>query len=117
MSKTHTPGPWEVNMQAHPHTEVFAGNFLICEAIGGQAHLGQVRDFKLDEANARLIATAPELLEAVKSYCSWGAMTSSDHEAFRRMEAATTAHRRPPCAPHQGECRARRQGFGTHGED
>lgn len=62
----HTQGPWSVNTLTPWQTEVFAGSHLICEAVGGQAHLGQPRDFAVDEANARLIAAAPEMLDALK---------------------------------------------------
>lgn len=55
---THTPGPWSVNTLTPKHTEVFAGSYLICEAIGGQEHLGQHRNYEQDVANAAFIVRA-----------------------------------------------------------
>jgi len=52
---THTPGPWYCKPTAGDH------DFLIYPEGPGNA-IAIVRDF--DEANARLIAAAPELLAA-----------------------------------------------------
>ena len=54
MSKliNHTPGPWEVvNSEIHSADEVIAEVYIL-------------DGFRADEANARLIAAAPDLLEA-----------------------------------------------------
>jgi hypothetical protein len=63
----HTPGPWGVH-----NNEVFAGPFKrIKGGISGfRAHICEIDDLDLDgideiEANARLIAAAPDLLEAL----------------------------------------------------
>lgn len=50
----HTPGPWNVNDERG-----IDGNIYIEDALGVVAIV-------TDEANARLIAAAPELLEALK---------------------------------------------------
>lgn len=56
-----TPGPWEVNTEAGPHLrEVFADSVLICDC-GLVIDPGEPEC----EANARLIAAAPDLLEAL----------------------------------------------------
>lgn len=52
MSK-HTPGPWEILSTL----EICSGNKDICELKGWMNE---------DQANARLIAAAPDLLEALK---------------------------------------------------
>lgn len=57
----HTPGPWHINAVRCEGDNVFAGNRRICNVYGD---IGQ-DPFK---ANARLIAAAPELLEALKLY-------------------------------------------------
>jgi hypothetical protein len=65
MSKAHTPGPWieqeEVGfVEIHPaHNELFT--------------VAHVKGFDMHEAraNARLIAAAPELLEALKAVALW----------------------------------------------
>jgi hypothetical protein len=64
MNAQHTPGPWKA-ISPHP------GQWAICKE-SHQKHLeswtvAYVRDFqKQDEANAQLIAAAPELLEALR---------------------------------------------------
>jgi len=62
----HTPGPWAVT-KAKPR-KVTAGGVVICNAvIRNMATTAQNKHGKsIDEAqaNARLIASAPELLEA-----------------------------------------------------
>lgn len=59
----HTPGPWRVQatghsfvVEAHTHTE----------AISVDANGNPCRWSEYNEANARLIAAAPELLEALQ---------------------------------------------------
>jgi hypothetical protein len=75
MSAQHTPGPWEVGMRGG-----FNAN-LICDRSGEDEHtdnaicsvFGMYQHQDIDEqkyskglANARLIAKAPEMLEALK---------------------------------------------------
>jgi hypothetical protein len=63
MSAKHTPGPWAVSDERH-------GNFYVRDAAGQQLiWLGNSSRFKPGEngANARLIAAAPELLEALEN--------------------------------------------------
>jgi len=64
MSK-HTPGPWAANKptQSNGRAEVYAGPMLVAQAFNWML------DAEGDEqcwADARLIAGAPELLEALK---------------------------------------------------
>ncbi len=64
MSK-HTPGPWAANKptQSNGRAEVYAGPMLVAQAFNWML------DAEGDEqcwADARLIACAPELLEALK---------------------------------------------------
>lgn len=90
----HTPGPWNVNTLPKWHTEVFAGLYLICEAIGGQRHLDEPRNPKQDEANARLIAAAPDLLAAlkmVKSRDDAYDLDISEHERDQLHDAISKA--------------------------
>ena len=75
MSK-HTQGPWEILNTL----EICAGNKDICEMKGWMNE---------DQANARLIAAAPDLLKALEeiSLCSQNSMSSKD-ECGRIARAA-----------------------------
>ncbi len=61
----HTPGPWHVDPDPRPNMEwnnhIYAANGL---AVCFMAHSDGKADER-DQANARLIAAAPELLEAL----------------------------------------------------
>lgn len=63
MSK-HTPGPWFVNCHEHytKYVEARIGGGLLQEV----AACGPTEKQEQQEANARLIAAAPELLEALQ---------------------------------------------------
>lgn len=63
MSK-HTPGPWFVNGHEHytKYVEARIGGGLLQEV----AACGPTEKQEQQEANARLIAAAPELLEALQ---------------------------------------------------
>ena len=61
MSAKHTPGPWETLTYANHELQT---NFAMVK-IGGRVHMVGCTDD--DKANARLIATAPELLQALRS--------------------------------------------------
>lgn len=64
MNTKHTPGPWHLN-----HFEKFPASIHCAGGYVAQATSGSM--FELTEeqrhANARLIAAAPELLEALKN--------------------------------------------------
>ena len=67
MNSKHTPGPWKVRT-AYDNGEpaglfVHAGVLDVCSLCAG--------DGPEEEADARLIATAPELLEAAKDVVDW----------------------------------------------
>ena len=61
-STTHTPGPWE-----YTHNSNSAAEFVEVTAANGD-EIAHVYDSRMDdgEANARLMATAPRLLEALE---------------------------------------------------
>ena len=60
MSK-HTPGPWTYHMNENYARIYLRGSGRIYPALGGDSLQGYC-----GEANARLIAAAPDLLEACK---------------------------------------------------
>src|SRR5688572_28329605 len=66
MTQKHTPGPWGYGMKD--------GNYVIMTADEGRLFrtVATVRDFpasssKTEEANARLIAAAPDLLKRIEA--------------------------------------------------
>lgn len=67
MSETkHTPGPWSVN-ECHVYRYDDEYDETICDTSGAPTEAAFMSDVPdRAEANARLIAAAPELLEACK---------------------------------------------------
>ena len=51
----HTPGPWLLWDYPDPQQAIMGGGGFVAQTVGGN-----------DEANARLIAAAPDLLAALK---------------------------------------------------
>jgi primosomal replication protein N len=62
---SHTPGPWAVSKQKA--RRVTASGVIICNAVlrnqGGPKHKAYLKDEHEAEANANLIAAAPDLVE------------------------------------------------------
>lgn len=99
----HTPGPWDL-CEAHPCSHgarVLAGCRIIATVVGG---IGR-RATKSGRANARLIAAAPDLLEALRAVewsgeshdedgdpvdaCPWcGSVVGDAHDAKCKVAAA-----------------------------
>lgn len=65
----HTPGPWAASKQKA--RRVTASGIVICNAVlrnrGGPKHKTYLKDEHEAEANAQLIAAAPDLLDAVQN--------------------------------------------------
>jgi hypothetical protein len=77
----HTPGPWTLDWtRGNKRGRIKAGGRTVCSFHSSAPTLTREQD----EANARLIATAPELLAAIVNYLDWGAMTGSDRDLFAR---------------------------------
>jgi len=66
MTTTHTPGPWEVAQRTTP------GQFVTETHIIGphNDHVALVGPCEID-ANARLIAAAPDLLDEARKQVTW----------------------------------------------
>lgn len=69
----HTPGPWRINDAARsPPPKVKVWSPSAAESAGGEFEMGWVAELSRKrpqserEANARLIAAAPELLDALR---------------------------------------------------
>ena len=64
MNTPHTPGPWETALSFTADNRII---WDVCLPDGGDmiADLAECGDEQTQEANARLIAAAPELLEAL----------------------------------------------------
>lgn len=76
----HTPGPWTIGRNQAGHNAIWAMNALPIAQIHYVVGDG--------DANARLIAAAPELLEAlnyVLEQSKWGASTATDVDLESRL--------------------------------
>ncbi len=90
MSK-HTQGPWTVDASGHACI-VWAGEMRLCDLRGwghltgiGALHLPPEEAAAIQDANARLIAAAPELLEACR------ALLEAPHEEMAALDAIKAA--------------------------
>jgi len=88
MKAQHTPGPWISNGYIYPSREssVFDWCGSVTRAQGGVVfvHQSGARDHKEAEANMRLIAAAPEMLEVLENLLENG-IASLSHEADVEM--------------------------------
>ncbi len=63
MAEQHTPGPWEATRGYNP--QIRAGETFICSPMATRDSIGGMQIGEI-AANARLIAAAPDLLEAAQ---------------------------------------------------
>lgn len=82
MSSKHTPGPWVVTPHPDTHVDVF-GVGEIMDDKEMQYALSHTFCYQNAEANARLIAAAPELLEAL--------VIARDYAAYAQAEPGDLA--------------------------
>ena len=66
MTATHTPGPWTLEYYGDNEVDIYAGDVLICAMRDGNTDPNDTAS----EADACLIAAAPELLERLKATVS-----------------------------------------------
>ena len=91
METKHTPGPWAYHNTPTPFIHVAAGGLPICQIYTSTAH-GQSMGEQF--ANARLIAAAPDLLEALQmllEFPNTGPATSAAREAITKATGAARA--------------------------
>ena len=76
---SHTPGPWEAMPmpQGSSGMRIFAGNQYL-------AFVGDTDHISPSEANAALIAAAPDMLDALEYWMDVG----DDHKAIDKARAA-----------------------------
>ncbi len=89
MSKqSYTPGPWEQR-----NNRVFSGGKCICSNVNAASPTTQniAEDVAMSIANAKLIAAAPELLEALVALVECEQTTPELWEAARAAIAKATA--------------------------
>jgi hypothetical protein len=72
MNTQHTPGPWEVSNDHKPSPYIIRqdGRFTGFASVKFHDFLKNEKARQEQEANARLIAAAPELLAALQDLCS-----------------------------------------------
>jgi len=63
---THTPGPWELGEDGVWLGSVYSEDGLRIALVYGEWDIDEPRPREEGEANARLIAAAPELLKALE---------------------------------------------------
>lgn len=88
METKHTPGPWAHHNTPTPFIYVNAGGLPICQIYTSTAHGQSIGE---QFANARLIAAAPELLEAaieLKDVCNRPSAARTRAEAWRKLDKA-----------------------------
>jgi hypothetical protein len=72
MSGEHTRGPWSYRSQPHDDWGIVrSGRYIICQARNPAVDFDDLHKYRANdtdpyEANARLIASAPELLDALE---------------------------------------------------
>ena len=95
MRETHTPGPWVVGPY-HSELPDFAvglskwedGTACGCSALGNDYLL--LTSYELTEANARLIASAPDLLHALQMMLGCELMGGDHREGIGPDEPGTS---------------------------
>jgi len=90
MSTQHTPGPWSYRGSLGPHSNPhLLGPHVVENTTGIQIAILNGWRSEVSEANARLIAAAPALLEALEGFVNHG--TCFDKEDMDKARAAIKA--------------------------
>ena len=97
----HTPGPWHVEPEKDG-TCVMAGDYYITDTIDAA---GGDSDDTTQHANARLIAAAPDLLDACLTLLAWDE-AENNAEAFDKDQGKAWRERQALCAASFDKARA-----------
>ena len=87
----HTPGPWKYQKPRGPQHAIDRKWEIVSPIKGGgeQVVVGEHTGIEcLTEANAALIAAAPELLEALKALCAVAEIPSHDRTVWNQAKQA-----------------------------
>ena len=111
MSK-HTPGPWSVGEVSHKKQRVDIDSLHADQTVGHQTWRGLARAYGCEDmpaegtaamlANARLIAAAPELLEALKEAHNALELFASDESPSGQIAVAAVMEARAAIAKTTG---------------
>lgn len=66
----HTPGPWATRINSWSRWEIFGGSGCLASVSKPDDPASPPKEWRECEANARLIAAAPDLLDLAKQYAS-----------------------------------------------
>jgi hypothetical protein len=83
--KTHTPGPWHLNTLETVLYSVHANRGCVAEISRGTMNEVPANEI---EANARLIAAAPELLAALEALIDAASWTPTDNWRIGPMDSS-----------------------------
>lgn len=101
MSGRHTPGPW-FSTDSKWNTGKMGGGYIRAESgpfVAACMHMNERRKMPF-EANARLMAAAPDMLEALQGMIAYhSASIINDPTLHAKMEAARTAVARATLSP------------------
>lgn len=89
-NQLHTPGPWEVKATTYPIADTGDHDTQFDIRANGKAFAYVHDGDETAEANARLIAAAPELLEALQELCSFDLLTQDKWDKARAAIAKAT---------------------------
>lgn len=82
----HTPGPWK-----HDGEIIYSGNYTLNNGWTNHATIAKVEDRANWEANARLIAAAPDLLDALKKISKELSTSNDRMKMIETIEALTNS--------------------------
>ena len=85
---THTPGPWRIGRDG---LIIAMANVEVAKPLPTVPYPPDGQTAKEKRANARLIATAPDLLEALRACCGWFHGDSQNGVAIKARAAIAKA--------------------------